>query len=576
GGLTSGIGGLLKIGGGVASMLGTTAGKGLIGRIGLMGATAGPVGLAVVTVGLLAVGLYKLSEAHEESTSRARDSIVARREELDSLDEIIARYEDLQRENRLSTDEVLRYMDIMSELKDAKSEEAIAKLTEEQNKLLEKSGLTNEEMVEFSTLNGQIVEKSPETVSAISEQGNAYAENLEKLKELNQFERQRLTIETWDTITKEMDKQTENLDKQASLAKDIYQAGIDQEEINKNIIESNGIITDAKLEIARLEKEGTTATEERKIAIMNELSILDEIVADEMRRTDELEEQEKNLKKKLEKNRENLAETKKELDAFRELTDEYAQMVLFEQGFNSEKGKSYEAILKEQAGIDKSRQKLEEKNKTQKLGPGIYEEELAKISEQQGKLDVVKQKLAEANELAGKKIYKGVEVTVSPSIESLNRNLGAPVSKTINVKAAGEASRLSSYAVGTDYHPGGLALVGEEGPELARLGNRWDMLGFGVKDLPRGTQVFTHDETKDILKSMNRLPQYASGISPHGEADRVVSQLNNQQQPQQPIVIKPAPVYLDDYLIGEIMFEAMDGRFASSAEMTLYMKGMKG
>jgi len=55
------------------------------------------------------------------------------------------------------------------------------------------------------------------------------------------------------------------------------------------------------------------------------------------------------------------------------------------------------------------------------------------------------------------------------------------------------------------------------------------MLDLGVYDLPRGTQVFTHDESKKIIQALNRLPAYANGVSRSGEVDRVVGQLNEQQ-----------------------------------------------
>ena len=53
------------------------------------------------------------------------------------------------------------------------------------------------------------------------------------------------------------------------------------------------------------------------------------------------------------------------------------------------------------------------------------------------------------------------------------------------VGQAVNGSRVRGYAVGTRYHPGGPALVGEEGPEILNL--------------PRGSQVYTHGETKDML-----------------------------------------------------------------------------
>ncbi|WP_342488928.1 phage tail tape measure protein [Bacillus sp. FSL P4-0248] len=71
-----------------------------------------------------------------------------------------------------------------------------------------------------------------------------------------------------------------------------------------------------------------------------------------------------------------------------------------------------------------------------------------------------------------------------------------------------------SYAKGTDYHPGGRALVGEEGYELAHTpGIGTYMVGVGgpqIWDLPRGTSVLPHDQTKKI--TAQELPGYAGGV----------------------------------------------------------------
>ncbi|MCY7572299.1 phage tail tape measure protein [Bacillus pumilus] len=71
-----------------------------------------------------------------------------------------------------------------------------------------------------------------------------------------------------------------------------------------------------------------------------------------------------------------------------------------------------------------------------------------------------------------------------------------------------------SYAKGTEYHPGGRALVGEEGYELAHTpGIGTYMVGVGgpqIWDLPRGTSVLPHDETKKITSQ--GLPGYAGGV----------------------------------------------------------------
>ncbi|MFJ9204130.1 phage tail tape measure protein [Bacillus velezensis] len=90
-------------------------------------------------------------------------------------------------------------------------------------------------------------------------------------------------------------------------------------------------------------------------------------------------------------------------------------------------------------------------------------------------------------------------------------------------KPAGYDSRQSStmqiapglaYAKGTDFHPGGRALVGEEGWELAHTpGIGTYIVGMGgpqVWDLPRGTSVLPHAQSKEAAAT--GLPGYANGV----------------------------------------------------------------
>nr|WP_242750360.1 hypothetical protein [Bacillus sp. A1(2020)] len=71
-----------------------------------------------------------------------------------------------------------------------------------------------------------------------------------------------------------------------------------------------------------------------------------------------------------------------------------------------------------------------------------------------------------------------------------------------------------SYAKGTDFHPGGRALVGEEGWELAHTpGIGTYIVGMGgpqVWDLPRGTSVLPHAQSKEAPAI--GLPGYANGV----------------------------------------------------------------
>lgn len=68
-------------------------------------------------------------------------------------------------------------------------------------------------------------------------------------------------------------------------------------------------------------------------------------------------------------------------------------------------------------------------------------------------------------------------------MNEFSKNMSNMVS---GIGASVQGASVRGYAVGTRYHPGGLAVVGEEGPELVNL--------------PRGSQVYTAQETSDMMK----------------------------------------------------------------------------
>jgi len=546
GNLTTAIGGVVKISGGLAGLLGKAGGAGLIGRLGLLG-MGGPVGWAIAGVGALGLGIYALTKASQENLGETVKSIQKRKEEVKATDELIGRFEELQRKNKLSTDEVLRYMDIMDELKSAKTEEGIQKITEEQNKLLEKSGLTNEEMEEFLGLNDKIVKKAPTTVNAISEQGNAYAGVLDELKKLNNLERERLLGDTYSKLTSELTTQRDNLEKQKKLQGELKELEGGRTKSLQGIVGINEQIRAKDSEIAALRDRIMNVSEEEALKLMDKLGLLEKEKSDLEWVKLSHEESVRKLDKQIEKKRKSLEETMKELNAFDELKDEYEQIVLYQAGITAERGKGIEKLNEEQRNIDVARKKLEEFRKSGQATTAEYNEQNQKLNEQQRKIDEARKKLEDVNTVAGKTVYKDVNLRTNPSISSIQEQLSGVVTKRVNL-AIGDVRgpRLAQYAEGEDNHPGGHFIAGEEGFELGRLGNRWEMLNFGLYDRPRGYQVFTHDESKRILKALNGLPAYATGVSPSGEANRVVEELNKQQSISRDIhqhitIISPEP-----------------------------------
>src|SRR5690625_4174027 len=551
GNLSTALGGILKAGGSVAKMLGRASGTGLVARIASLG-PLGVGGLAIAGVTGLGTAIYQLAKNTEDTLAQKLNYIQTQLEEVESTEELINAYDELREKNKLTSDEMLRYMDILTELENTTSDEKINKLTKEQQELLEKSGLTNEEMQEFLKLNDEIIEKTPGQVEAISEQGNAYAGVAKELRELTQAERERLVGETYDALTSEITKQADRLEKQKQLTEELKELEKDRSQAVKEITDMTQNIEHLDREILELEKELVKATGDEVYEIGEKLAQkeyergLEEDKLKQMRKTLE------NLAKEIDKKEESIEKNEKELELFKQLSDEYAQQVLYEQGIVSERGKANEALREEQKEIDKARRKLEEKRRTGKIGTAEYEEQNKKLREQQNRIDTARSKLEQMNKVAGETIYKDINIDTSPSIPTLTQQLSSPISRIINLTTRG--GQVSAYADGTSSHHGGPFIAGEEGFELGRMGNKWEMLNFGLYDRPRGYQVFTHEESKRILRALNT-PFYADGARPRNEANRVIRDLNDNRfnQTKQPLIVQL--VTPDERILAEMVVD---------------------
>nr|WP_144523671.1 phage tail tape measure protein [Bacillus pumilus] len=110
----------------------------------------------------------------------------------------------------------------------------------------------------------------------------------------------------------------------------------------------------------------------------------------------------------------------------------------------------------------------------------------------------------------------GVVNTITYGINKVLEFMNIPTIPEWKPKGYGskKGGAKNAYAKGTDYHPGGRALVGEEGYELAHTpGIGTYMVGVGgpqIWDLPRGTSVLPHDQTKKV--TAQGLPGYAGGV----------------------------------------------------------------
>lgn len=587
--LSLGIGGLVKAGGSLSTMMGKARGPGLIGRIALLGpGVATPVGLAVAGVGALGLGLYALHKQSQENKEISTELSDSYRSQADSLQELVDEFNELNSKSRLTTEEFGRLMDIQSELNKTQNPALIAELSKEYDELIEKSGLTKDEINRLIEANNGIIEQSPQVEKSYTDQGNALVESTEAaqayINKLNEMSMRELEIERGKALARE----AELLEEQTKLREEL---AIIEKEI--------GFLIDAQLmseeqRVKRLE-EIDKELDNQKLSHDEISTLLEEQAALEQVRLGTTEKAFTELEKQRNKLIEKIELNDQELAKLSEIEAKMVDLLLSEVGLNFEKGKGLEQLDKEISKLEKTRAEIvkntsSEEKKTQeyrdqigeldtaigkhkdirdkiKEETGYQSEHNKKLDDQSSKLDKNKrlldmgvssmgkqgqqqdntnQKIAmgvtkaeEQHSVLSKDVTKDVNVTDNGTVNKINKEASKPLTKTVKLNAlwsgvqsglrvAMSRINIPGFAKGTSFHPGGTSWVGEEGFELARLGGNWAMLDFGLANIPRGTEIFTHDESKQILSALNNIPGYASGVSRPGEANRVIKQIGRQ------------------------------------------------
>ena len=188
--LASSIGNIMKF---VAPLLSIMGGGG--GFLGILQKIPGPVGLVATGLGLAAGGFALYKGAVEESKKVNLDHASSLVEQSAKLSDLTGKYDALREKNQLSNNELLRFRDINSELNLATSADEIARLKDEQAKLQEKSGLTNEELSTMFGLNDDLIAQAPTVDQTYSDRGNAIINNRDGLKQANDELREQLRLE---------------------------------------------------------------------------------------------------------------------------------------------------------------------------------------------------------------------------------------------------------------------------------------------------------------------------------------------------------------------------------------------
>jgi TP901 family phage tail tape measure protein len=555
---------------------------GLLGTFGRLFGKAGPIGLGVVAVtGLVSVigGLIGKKEKLKEVSLDNYNSMM---NEYTANQEMITQLDELRKKSNLTNDEFGRYLDLHTRLREESDPGVISNIKDEMAALEKKSRLSNDELNEMIELNGHIVETIPGATGVITDQGNKIADTTGELEKYNQELLNMATIELENQFFNAYENQNKLLKDQEDQRKRLEQARKNEllvEELLNNYSEEN------------LEKVKQQLEEERRLIqdkiISNQYEGIElELLQEQAKTNDqirmaigqgkqELKNQWVQLKQNTNEQEQQLTNTEQQLAQFDVITQKLQEHYLTSNGISKEK--AYQAIqdgnqiaaIDEQIGLlQNKKSELRKAHENGQLLTEDYEQQVREIDKQISGLESSKGKITDLINLA-KDYNEELKIDIEKNVylkvneDKTFARLGDPITKTVNIVTSGGGRHLAMYAKGTTFHPGGPALVGEEGPELIREGNKWSLATLGIYNLKRGADVFTAEQTEKILKGLMRLPAYAGGAGVGSTRlttglDTISANLVNRIQNIQnnlSISIEASDVLIDGQYAGKVLWK---------------------
>ncbi|MFB3160431.1 phage tail tape measure protein [Neobacillus sp. 179-J 1A1 HS] len=437
---------------GVAAFAGTAAAVALVvtglGRLAVAASTLmttmGPAGWLIAGVSLLSGVIAGAVVQNRELDEAMLDNIKTQIEEQNALDDTIKKYDDLRLKSKLTTEEFARFVDINSELSKTADPEIIARLNEEQQKLSEKSGLSNEELNKMVGLNSELIQKVPEATKTITDQGNAILDNTNKLKAFSAAKLdslyQQLDLERIKTETKYRDLLAEE--------KDLIKDKKEQEEHLQELVTQRNEAQEKATEEQRKLNDMMANTEEHSQAALD--AQIQKNAAAQTALT-QLQEQLEKEAQSIQNTDKDLENTREKLKKITEVHNQMKQIILQQEGLNSEVGKEVETIDSAIASLKSQKATLEATTPVAQRNKGEYQDTVTAINQQIGSLESARSKV--------------VEITGAAS--RMNAELGKQIRKDVIIRQVAGQS-LKRMPGLDEYHSGGIVL-----PKLHTGGMAW-------------------------------------------------------------------------------------------------------
>ncbi|MCM3111686.1 phage tail tape measure protein [Lederbergia lenta] len=543
----------------------------------------------------LAQSHTEVLEEQMEQSDKTAELIKKTQEQMETTDALVDTFENLIEKSKLTTKEFGEFLTLQSELENTKSPQRIAELEERMNKLREKSGLSREEFDKLLESNNLLTEQFPEAGAVIDDYGNKIADTTGKLREMTQAELERMQLQIYNQMIEDLRAVNNEIDNYQNLLGEVAELEDSvlgkkekvreiQSQINENeLVQNENNIK--LLELKELQEEAGLKEYYNLEAQKNELQKQNyELDSKNKKHSKNLE----TLESTLSTEESTLKEKQKQRDMISELIDKnninfdsYKKILGTQFDINLELGKENKSIDKAIAKRNEEIKQLESKINKEGDSNGKLKEAINHLKTENNQLEVVKGKLGKVNtaldtqnnkyKVAEDKLDKvnakfteagGLTDTNIKKADIWNGKLDKDHKKNITIKANKDADEENSkwskpiskvvnflskgipkfWAEGTNYHPGGKAVLGEEGPELVKSGGKMQLASFGMYDLPMGAQVYTHEDTVNMLRNglvdgisrgvnfqRSQLSTQGSTLTPTGNSD-LVSILTEQNQ----------------------------------------------
>ncbi|WP_078390726.1 phage tail tape measure protein [Shouchella patagoniensis] len=233
----------------------------LAGAIKGLFVSMGPAGWLITGISLLAGAVIAYNVEANKMTEVNLDNAEAMIESEAALRGQIDRYDELRGKTQLTNEEFGIFMDYNTRIANEIDPDKITLLKDEQEKLAEKSGLSNDELNEMVGLNNDLVAVLPDASTAITDHGNAILDGTDNLRDYNEEQRTAIRLELENQRIIAEANYAENLETRKSLTEEIagHQEAVVETtdrlaELDAEILDTKGQIVTAEAEHDTLQK----------------------------------------------------------------------------------------------------------------------------------------------------------------------------------------------------------------------------------------------------------------------------------------------------------------------------------